>query len=120
MHYCMNKQQLNSFITFQAAGEPIELKDLLTWVDSSNNWQIELGFLNYLFIQILEKKKREGLDCHQYIDCLYQLEEKLYMRIHDLDYQFIDYMLLFLRQNTLSLEEELVQLHNNMCEFIYE
>ena len=120
MHHCMNKSELNAFITFKTNGEPVNSRDLELRIESSHNWQVELGFLNYLFAQVLERKKREHLDCLEYIICLYELEERMYIRIHELDYRFIDYMTLFLRQDNLSLEDELVHLHINMCEFIYE
>lgn len=116
----MYRTELNEFISFKAIGTPIASEHLRTWVDSSHNWQVELGFLNYLFVRVLERTKRASLDCQQYIDCLYDLEDTMYIRIHEFDHEFIDYMSLCVRQNTLSLEEELVNLHNRMCEYIYD
>lgn len=116
----MYKPELNEFINFKTSGTPIVSEELKIWVDSSHNWQVELGFLNYLFVQILENMKRASLNCQQYINCLYGLEDTMYIRIHEFNHQFIDYMSLCVRQDSLSLEEELVHLHNNMCEYIYE
>lgn len=116
----MYKTELDEFINFEAIGTPIVSEALKIWVESSHNWQVELGFLNYLFVQILERTKRASLNCQQYINCLYGLENTMYIRIHEFNRQFIDYMSLCIRQDTLSLEEELVQLHNKMCEYIYD
>lgn len=115
----MNKEELNQFIDFKTIGKAVELADLGLWIESSHNWQVELGCLNYLFVQILERKLQEHSECSDIICLFYDLENQMYLRIHECHYRFIEYMLRFLRRSSLSLEEELVNLHNNMCEYIY-
>ena len=115
----MNKEELNHFIDFKTTGKAVELADLGLWIESSHNWQVELGCLNYLFAQILERKSKKHVDCSTTICLLYDLKDQMYLRIHECQYEFVEYMLGRSRQLSLSLEEELVDLHNNMCEYIY-
>lgn len=115
----MNKEELSQFIDFKTIGKAIELTDLGLWIESSHNWQVELGCLNYLFAQILERKLQENVECSDTICFLYDLVDQMYLRIHECQYEFVEYMLRSLRQLDLSLEEELVNLHNKMCEHIY-
>jgi len=120
MHYCLNREELNQLIDFKAHSKEVELPDLALWIEASRNWEVELGCLNYLFAQILEKKTHEKQDCSGMIDLLYDSPEQMYLRIHECDHEFITYMLRFLREANVSLEEELVKLHSYMCEYKYE
>ncbi|MFC2122102.1 hypothetical protein ACFLRP_00245 [Bacteroidota bacterium] len=116
----MHKEELNLLIDFKSSGKPIESKELQLWIANSHNWQVELGCLNYLFAQILEGKSQDNTDCAPIINLVYDLVDHMYLIIHECNYLLVDYMLGFFRQPELSLEEELVQLHNDMSEYKYE
>ncbi len=120
MYHCLNKEELSQFIDFKSIHNPVESNDLQLWIADSHNWQVELGCLNYLFAQILERKSQDNHDCSPIINLVYDLVDQMYLRIHECNHHFVDYMLGFLRQSNLSLEEELVQLYNDMCEYRYE
>ena len=120
MHYCLNREELSQFIEFKANDTAVDLNDLALWIEASRNWEIELGCLNYLFAQILERKTHDKQDCSGLVQLLYDSSDQMYLRVHECDYAFIAYMLRFLRESDISLEEELVRLHNNMCEHKYE
>lgn len=120
MHYCLNREELSQLIEFKARGKDVEVTDLAVWIEASRNWQVELGCLSYLFAQILEKKQHSNQDRSGMICLLYDLVDEMYLRIHECDYDFITYMLRFLHDSNLSLEEQLVELHNDMCEYRYK
>lgn len=118
-YYCMDREELRQFLDFKAANKAVDMDSLEIRIDSAHDWQVELGCVNYFLSQILEKKAKGGKDCHNIINLVYGLEDKLFFRIHECDHGFVDYMLKHVRQANSSLEDELVVLHNNMCEHIY-
>ncbi len=120
MHYCLNREELSQLIDFKARGKEVESADLASWIEASHNWEVELGCLNYLLAQILEKKTHDDQDCSGMVCLLYDSLDQMYLRIHECDREFITYMLRFLRESNVSLEEELVRLHNYISEYRYE
>jgi len=120
MHYCLDKEELRQFLDFKTDNKAVDIEGLEAWIDYAHNWQVELGCINYLLSQILERKAKDGQDCCKIIELVYALEDQLFFRIHECDDGLVDYMLRQVRQPASSLEEELVMLHNKMCEHIYE
>lgn len=116
----MNKEELRELIDFKMCGKEVEIPDFKIWIDNSQNWQVELGCLSYLLSQILEKRAKKSKKCLSIIDLIYRMDEQLFFRIHECDYDFVKYMLRNLRHVDLSLEDELIMLHTRMCEHIYE
>jgi len=120
MHHCMNKEELQQFLDFKTCGKQVDIDDLEIWIEDANNWQVELGCINYLLGQILlGKKKRNTSTCLSIIDLIYKLEDQLFFRIHECNHDFVSYMLKHTRQSAL-LEEELVRLHTRMREHNHE
>lgn len=120
MHYCLDKEELRQFLDFETNKKAVYIDGLEVWIDYAHSWQVELGCINYLLSQILERKAKDGEDCYKITELVYALENQLFFRIHECDPCLVDYMTRRLRQPSSSLEEELVMLHNNMCEHIYE
>lgn len=121
MHYCLNREELTQLIDFEYSGKEVQLDYLRLRIVNSQNWQDELGCMNYLFAQILGRKvKQKFKNCSYLIQFLNDLVDQMYVRIHDCDHSFVNYMTRYVRETDLSLEEELVKLHNYMCEYIYE
>lgn len=119
MHYCLNKEELRQLIDLKVNDVNIENDNLQTWVDSSENWFDELGVFSYLFGHILEKKYKCGDDCQGLIEVFYHLEETMFLSIQEFDFKFIDYMLRNLRGTSISLEDELIELQNNLRAYKY-
>lgn len=105
---------------FQVSNKPVDINGLDVWIEDAHNWQVELGCINYLLSQILERKVRNGENCFTIIDLVYKFENQLFFRIHECDHRLVEYMLRHVRQYDCSLEDELVTFHNRMCEHIYE
>jgi len=120
MHYCLNREELTQFIDFAYSGKAVQLEHLSLWIGNSQNWQDELGCINYLLAHILCRRVKEGFNnCSDIIQLLNNLEDQLYIQLHECDHSFVNYMTKFIRGTDLSLEEELVKLHNDMCEYKY-
>ena len=120
MHYCLNKQELNQLIEFKAHGKEVNARKLAVWIEESHDWNVELGCLNYLFAQILEGKRHRNQDWSHMIPLMYNLVNDMYIRIHECDSEFTTYMLMSMRDSNLSLDEQLIILHNDMCDYRYE
>lgn len=120
MHYCLNKEELRQLIELKANNVDIEDRSLQIWVENAENWQDELGALSYFFSHILERKYRFGENCQNLIEIFYHLEETMFFRLQEFDWKFIEYMLKHLRGDSISLEEELIELQNNISEYKYE
>jgi hypothetical protein len=119
MHYCLNKEELRQLIDLKVNNVNIENDNLRIWVDSSENWLDELGVFSYLFGHILEKKYKCGDDCQSLIEVFYHLEETMFLSVQEFDFKFIDYMLRNLRGTSISLEDELIELQNNLRAYKY-
>jgi len=120
LHYCLNKQQMTDFLDFIVFNKNMIDEELDIIVDGARIWQDELICFSYLFSMILEKKTKEGFDCHRYIDEIYKLPEELFLSIQEFDSDFIRYMMGNMRNDSLSLEEDLVQLQTRLSEYSYD
>jgi len=123
MHHCMNREELRQFIEFKTDQRIVENNALQVLIDGAESWQDELCCLNYLFSQVLERRLKKGNDHQAEQECinmLYQLSEHMSLCIQELDSEFVDYMLKCVRDRSLSLEEELIQIQNKLGEHSYD
>lgn len=119
MHYCLNTEELRQLIDYKANNSEIESDELKCWINHAENWYDKLSAFTYLFSHILEKKAKEDYDCHSLIKLLYQIENHMFFTIQEFDSKFINYMLGNLRETSLSLEDELINLQNKISEYKY-
>jgi hypothetical protein len=119
MYYCLKKEELEQLIDFKISGKEIVSGDFSALIENSAEWQTELGCINYLLCQIIERKKNSGDECGKLIDEVYQLDQRILFRIHECDREFVQYMLSHVRQSSLSLEDELVTLHTGISGWDY-
>lgn len=120
MPYCMNREELKQFLDFKISCQPIDNNELVHWITEADCWQDELSCLIYLFAQIIDRKNQEEKPCQKLIEFLYQLPEQMYLTIQEFDSEFIDNMLRHIRDNSLSLEEELVKFQDRISQHQYE
>jgi hypothetical protein len=119
MYYCLNKHELKQFIEYKVDGSSISDDSLKIRIENAEYWQDEIGGLTYLFSQIVDRKVRGGEDCAAYIEILYRLQDEMAFQVHECDRQFIDFMLRNLRDSTLTLEEELVDIQSHLSRYEY-
>lgn len=120
MHYCLSKQQMAEFLDYIVNNNHMTDDSLSAVVEGARIWQDQLICFSYLFSMILEKKAKGGIDCHSDIEKLYELPEELCLSIQEFDSEFVRYMLGNLRNDSLSLEEDLVQLQTSLSEHFYD
>ena len=121
MYYCLNTEELEQFIDYNNSGKAVFEDDLRLLIEYSQNWQTELGCIQFLFARVLARKiKRKTKSCYDLIHMLNDLEDKMYIRINECDFEFVEYMLRYIRELDITLEENIINLHTNMNEHIYE
>ena len=99
---------------------PIEGDNLRLWIELADSWQEEVGAHTYLLAQILERKTKVAGDCLSVIKIFYELPDFMSLHIQEIGPQFVAYMLRNVRDRTLTLEEELVNLQTRLREHNYE
>jgi hypothetical protein len=120
VHLCLNSQELEQLIDFRTFNSTIEDAYLSECVDQSENWQLELDALTYLFSHVLHRKAKGGWHCPSLISLFYQLQDQMFFYIQECDFYFIEYILRNTRRKELSLEEELVDFQDRLREHRYE
>lgn len=120
MHHCLNSAELRQLIDFRTINLPIEDEDLLGFVNASEDWQLELNALTYLFSRVMHQIAKEGKDCLGLISHFYEMEERILFHIEECDFYFVDFILRNTRRKDLSIEEELVDFQNHFREHRYE
>lgn len=119
MYYCLSKKELNEILEHF-----IEKKDLdhilhLRLINAQN-WQEELGVLNYLFSQLIIRKVKKKDDDYSFIDFLYNLPSKIYLSIEEFNWQFIQFMMKNKRDKSITLEEELLGIQNKWANYEFD
>ncbi len=119
MYYCLNKEELKQLIEYKVDGIDVNNVSLKRRIEDAECWQDNIGGLTYLFSQTIDRKVRNGRDCTTLIETLYRLEEEMAFEVHECDQQFVDYMLRNLRDSTLTLEEEMVEIQSHLRMYDY-
>jgi hypothetical protein len=119
MNHCLNRDELRKLIDFKVDDQIVEDESLKVLIENAIYWEDEIFGLNYFFSQILERKNKGGQDCLKLIEFFYALEDEMAFNIQEFDSTFIDYMLRNMRDQTLSLEDDLIRLQNNLSDYKY-
>lgn len=114
MYYCLNNKEISVIIDQSLNNVKIEEDYLQKLYSDAENWLCNLGELNYSFSQYLEQNRDIGKSRDQLIKCLYSLEDKIYLTIHEVDYDLVEFMIRNLPHPSLSLEENLIDLQSNI------
>lgn len=120
MHYCLNKSELGKLLDYKLGNIIIEENELKNIVDNSHDWRIEISSFNYLFTQILERKVRNHENGNLLIKKYYEFPNEFLFSIQEFDNAFIDFMMNNYHDNSIPLEEELVNLQNNLSSYNYD
>lgn len=119
MKYCLSKNELLNFIDHIINKTEIN-EETRTQVESAKNWHDQLICLSYFLSIILERKKQDGEDCQKIIDEIYQQPEELFLSIQEFDSDFVHYIIRHTRNRSLSLEDDLILLQNDLAEHLYD
>ena len=124
MQRCLNKEQSVQLLdidveNFKLRNDPSEFEILL---HNCRNWDAQLTLLAYLMSQIFESKSKQGIDKNSLTDKLYKmldLREYIWLNIQEFDVNFIDYLYRYTKDDSLNLEESLVQIQDWLNEHKY-
>lgn len=120
MHHCLSKEELKQLINARIGGEEIDDELLRIWVSNAECWMDELGGLNYFLSHILERAKKADESCEGIMDVFFELENHMALVLQEFDFRFIDFMLKRLRDKSISLEDELIGLQEDVGEYRYD
>jgi hypothetical protein len=120
MHHCLTKEELRELIESRRDDRSITNETLQLWVNSAEGWNDELAGLNYLVSHILERNKKRGDSTEGILDVFFALDQRMAIVLQPFDFRFIDFMLRTVRNATLSLEDELIALQDDVGEYRYD
>ena len=69
---------------------------------------------------ILEKKLKNSENLFNVINEFYLLENIIYIIIQEFDNKFVDHLIRNIRENGLTVEDELIRLQTNIAEYDYD
>ncbi|SRR6266536_3809409 len=120
MHHCLSKEELKQLIDARISEAAIDDELLRIWVSNAESWMDELGGLNYFLSQILERAKKLGESCEGIIDVFFDLDNHMALVLQPFDFRFIDFMLKRRRDKSISLEDELIGLQEDVGDYRYD
>lgn len=111
--YCLNIEELNTFISNVLYGEEVFDGHMESIIDLSSNWLTQPIGLAYFLGRIIQRKINSKSLPDDYITQVYELKEVVFFEINDLGSDFIEYLLLHdrLMESNFSLDEMLNLLH---------
>jgi len=120
MHHCLSKEELRQLLDSRNGTKEIDDELLQIWVANAESWVDEISGLNYFLSQILERKRQSGEECGPVIDLFFEMEDTMALTIQAFDLRFVDFMLRCVRDRSMSLEEELIALQNDVGDYRYD
>jgi hypothetical protein len=120
MHRCLTKEELLELIETRLGRTEIKDESLQVWVSNAESWADELAGLNYFVSHILERKKKLNQSIDGILDVFFGLDEQMAIILQGFDFRFVDFMLRTMRHTTLSLEEQLISLQDDVGEYRYD
>jgi len=122
--YCLNREELTKFLEFLLL--EFRLEDLpkdahiRSLIEEWQNWHLELVCLATLLSQVLENKQKQSINVHAILQQVYTLSEHqgLFM-VEPIDENFIEYMLRYVREEDLEIEDDLIRIRRDFGEYKY-
>ena len=74
----------------------------------------EVVGLTYLLVQILVRLRRQDQPIKSVVSDFFDLPNKLWFAVEEFDLDFLDYMLINMRDQRLALEDDIVDIVTNM------
>ena len=120
MHHCLSKYELKEIINCKLRHESISDTSIIAMLEKAESWDLSLGCMTYLFSMIMEKYINDGVDISDMVDDFYFMENSIYIIIQEFDLNFIHHLIRNVRENSLTLEEELIRLQTNIGNYNYD
>lgn len=124
MQRCLNREQSSQVFdidvkNFILKNDPSEFEILL---HNCKNWATELTLLTYLISQVLELKIKQGVEENFLLEKLHELfdlREHIWLNLQEFDSSFVDYLYRYTKDESLNLEESLIQIQDWLYEHKY-
>ncbi|PKO04071.1 MAG: hypothetical protein CVU41_18980 [Chloroflexi bacterium HGW-Chloroflexi-3] len=112
---CLDQTQLLNFLNYKFKNVIIEDEPLFFACDQAEQWINPISVLTYLFARILENEKFDNCDdLEAYLNTFYEFPNYLKLVIQEFDYKYITNLFKTVRNEEVSLEEQLVELQSDM------
>ena len=122
--YCLCKEELRRFIEIEMEGQkPREDEAEFEFVLSGwQTWDIELICLATALSQLLEHKIKSKEDVFSLLTEINNLlaDTGRWLNVEGFDEEFVSYMLSFVRDPSLSIEDNLVMIRSQLSEYRYQ
>jgi hypothetical protein len=121
MRRCLNREEFEELIKLKIEGRTGHGNSTVrVMLDNAENWVEKIVGMNYLLSKVLERRigKRQR-NCKDLIDLIYNLPEVIWFDIQEHDQAFIEYMLYYEPNLSLSLEEKLIEVQDNLDAYNY-
>ena len=119
MKYCFNREQTKKLLELKCDNKQFTDSFLNETVMGSANWEFEIHTLSYINSMVLEGLKKEKKEITEYLDRLYNFDEEMNFLIDEVGNEFIKYILLHVRDRSINLEDDLVNLKSRQIQYDY-
>jgi len=121
--YCLSREELARFleiVVFGTANFQTEEEQIRLLIEEWESWNLELVCLATLLSQSHDKQQNQDVDVYNILKRIYTLsDEKGLFFVEEIDERFIEYMLQDIRNDNLSIEDNLVEIWRNLSERKY-
>ena len=119
MSYCFDKKEASVFIESKILQSNSDLELIKKRIDNAQDWVEEIVLLSYFLAIFFERKKTLSLSYAQIFQKLNNIINEMYICLQEFDVDYLDYLLKNVRDKSLNLEEELVELQNSLSDYNY-
>ncbi len=120
MYKCFNKQELLDLINCKLE-KRVELEPTYDQLYlNAEEWRDEIGCLSYILSFIIEQKINNLENSKRVINFIYELKDKIFFTLQEIDSDFIDYLIRNLPDPELSLEDNLILIQQGYREYDYK
>jgi hypothetical protein len=120
MHHCLSKSELYDIIDYKLLNKDKIDDANKILLEKAENWEISLDCLIYFFSMLIERKLNNSVNISNIINEFYLLDKSAFIVFQEFDTNFIENLIRNIREESLDLEDELIQLQINMDEHNYE
>ena len=113
-YFCLAFEELEQAIDHFLDGTSIVDSELRTRIELSVAYCIALGGLSYLLTRIIDRRQKRAHFPTDFVDLVYKVSDRARFDVEEFDAEFVDYLVRSPRNESLSIEEDLVDIQNRL------
>ena len=119
--YSLSREYLNKLIEICIENTPLreEETEIHHLIEDCKSWQIELISFTYFLSHFLERRQRQSTVSISLLPQILSLQDSMWLTFQEFDEDFVRYMFENVRQEHLSLHQNLIALQNQLNEYQY-